>query len=177
MQWPFKTLALAVTIPTILAILAICSVLWYGCYYRPRQRREHQRDEQQEPNGQEHQQQRLLVEQRILPLIPDDPVVTTAVAESLVDSRTEFRPVQETGLDMEAAEQRHSSERPGAEGRNGCDEDRQDDVLLDVSGNMNMGMSALMSKRSISRSSSVSSLHDRDDEEASPSIHVPKQRA
>lgn len=93
MQWPFKTLALAVTIPTILAILAICSNLWYGCYYRPRQRREHQHDEQQEQHRQEQQQQRMLIEQRILPLIPEDPVVTTAVAQSLVHSRTEFHPV------------------------------------------------------------------------------------
>lgn len=108
--------------------------------------------------------------------MPDDPITTTTIAQSPVDLQSEFQHEQEIGLDMEAAEQRPSFGRPRAEGRNGCEEDRRDDVLFKVNGNMNLGMSALMSGRSISRSSSVSSLHDRDDEKASPSIHVPKQR-
>lgn len=48
MKWPFKILALAVIIPTAVAILMVCIALWYGCYYRPRQRRQQEHNEQQQ---------------------------------------------------------------------------------------------------------------------------------
>lgn len=134
MEWPFKTLALALIIPILIAVFLVCIALWYGCYYRPRQ----ERQQHQNRNPQQHQQREsIYIEQRVISAA-EDPFSTVTTNSADMEWTKDLEPPREIALKV-------------LEGRNGCDEDR---TYVPVSVPTSIG--------DRSRSSSVSSLEGND---------------